>query len=163
MPSEADTLSILDETEAVLSDLGYRQYEISNYARGDGQCLHNRHVWLGGDFVGVGPGASSRVGALRWTNSRSLDAWNQADREQLSITVDRTERLIFAFRLNEGVDMTAFSERWECPAELVDAWLVELSELLREGVVIETQGRWRLSGRGRRLADSVAARLMDCL
>src|SRR5690606_25306914 len=46
-------------TRERLSAAGFEPYEVSNFAGRGGPCLHNDHYWLQGDYVGVGPGASS--------------------------------------------------------------------------------------------------------
>ena len=56
-----------------LTGAGYRWYETANFCRtGDGRDLRARHnlgYWLGHDYLGVGIGAVSTVGGLRWRNA----------------------------------------------------------------------------------------------
>lgn len=162
-PAERAVLAMLDATEETLASLGYRQYEISNYARGEAVCRHNVAVWRGSDYLGLGPTASSRIGRWRWTNQPCMQEWGAEELEQVDVGVDVAERIMFGFRLNEGVPLRERCQAWGCPQEVVEAWELELVELAHEGVVVSERGRWVLTRRGRRLADSVAARLFACL
>jgi putative oxygen-independent coproporphyrinogen III oxidase len=57
--------------EAVLSGAGFHWYEVSNWSRSPGaRCRHNLGYWTGGDWWGLGPGAHSHVGGVRWWNVR---------------------------------------------------------------------------------------------
>jgi len=40
---------------------GMEQYEVSNFAIPGQECLHNVNYWSLGDYIGIGPGAASRV------------------------------------------------------------------------------------------------------
>jgi oxygen-independent coproporphyrinogen III oxidase len=51
-----------------LTDLGFRHYETSNYARPDCESAHNKGYWRGHDYLGLGPSAVSTLGGRRWKN-----------------------------------------------------------------------------------------------
>ena len=51
-----------------LNQQGFAQYEISNYARPERDCLHNLAYWHGKDYLGLGPSAFSTIGKHRWQN-----------------------------------------------------------------------------------------------
>ena len=59
-----------------LTGAGYRWYETANFCRLDGErdlrSRHNLGYWLGRDYLGIGVGAVSTVGGLRWRNAPSL-------------------------------------------------------------------------------------------
>ncbi|TBL31900.1 coproporphyrinogen III oxidase, partial [Verrucosispora sp. SN26_14.1] len=55
--------------EAALGAAGFSWYEVSNWARTPAaRCRHNLLYWTGGDWWGLGPGAHSHVGGVRWWN-----------------------------------------------------------------------------------------------
>jgi oxygen-independent coproporphyrinogen-3 oxidase len=62
-PPDEDLSAVLYETtQAVLEGAGFEAYEVSNHARGvAARSWHNLHVWRGGDYLGVGPGAHGRL------------------------------------------------------------------------------------------------------
>lgn len=63
VPPDPDAAAGLYETtQTVLGAAGFEAYEVSNHARGvAARSSHNLHVWRGGDYVGVGPGAHGRL------------------------------------------------------------------------------------------------------
>src|SRR3954468_15989605 len=76
MPDEddlADKYAVADER---LSAAGLGWYEVSNWAQDDAaRCRHNLLYWTGGDWWGVGPGAHSHVGGVRWWNVKHPAAY----------------------------------------------------------------------------------------
>ena len=76
MPDEddlADKYLLADER---LDAAGLGWYEVSNWARDDAsRCRHNLLYWTGGDWWGVGPGAHSHVGGVRWWNVKHPAAY----------------------------------------------------------------------------------------
>lgn len=97
--------SALEQLEIACETLqGYRRYEVSNFARPGFECRHNLSCWRGGDYLGIGTGASSRLGRLR----RTLEPEGVRE-ELLSKAEDAQERALFRLRLAEGIDLD------ECP------------------------------------------------
>lgn len=62
MPDD-DVMAMLYETAvSLLYKAGFRRYEVSNFARGsEAECLHNKLYWKNSQYIGVGPGAHSRM------------------------------------------------------------------------------------------------------
>jgi putative oxygen-independent coproporphyrinogen III oxidase len=99
--------------DALIADAGLRWYEISNWAAGDGaRCRHNLAYWRSASWWGVGPGAHSHVGGVRWWNvlrprtyaERLADGVSPAaGRERLTAAERRTERIMLELRLAEGL------------------------------------------------------------
>ncbi len=166
-PPDDDTqIAALETAEAVLTAAGYRRYEISNYARPGQECRHNLAYWRGRDFIGFGPAAASRLGRERWTNAPNTTAFTRAleagqppprERETLSSQADRSERLVFGFRLGEGVEVTPFAEG---DTALADHWHRTLTQLQGHGLAEPSGARWTLTPQGRLYADRIAEELL---
>jgi oxygen-independent coproporphyrinogen-3 oxidase len=60
LPSENKSVGLYELTNDLLASQNLSQYEISNYATSENQCQHNLHVWSGGQYIGIGPGAHGR-------------------------------------------------------------------------------------------------------
>jgi oxygen-independent coproporphyrinogen-3 oxidase len=149
--------------EAALSGAGFGWYEISNWAAtADARCRHNVGYWRGGDWWGIGPGAHSHVGGVRWWNvlrpaayAARLAAGDSPAhaRELLDPAARRFERVMLETCLAEGLDA----------ALLDDAGRAGAAQAVADGLVdrdaLATDDRVRLTLRGRLLADSVVRSL----
>jgi len=149
--------------DARLADEGYDWYEVSNWSRTIGQrSRHNRAYWTGHDWWGVGPGAHSHVGGVRWWNVKHPAAYAErlahglspaAGRETLDEESRRTERVLLEVRLREGLSTDALTPLGRrAVAGLIADELVEPGPALRGTIV--------LTLRGRLLADGVVRRLL---
>ncbi|TAL19065.1 MAG: coproporphyrinogen III oxidase, partial [Frankiales bacterium] len=96
--------------EQALSALGW--YEVSNWGT---PCRHNLGYWRGGDWWGIGPGAHSHVGGVRWWNVKHPRAYAErlgagaspgAGREVLTAEDHRVERVLLELRLREGLPLS---------------------------------------------------------
>lgn len=101
-----------------LTDAGYEHYEVSNFARPGHRCRHNENYWLGGQYFAAGPGAARFVAGRREVNHRSTTTYIQrvlagqspvAESEQLGPEDSARERLVFALRRLEGIDIADFA------------------------------------------------------
>ncbi|HEY5704431.1 MAG TPA: radical SAM family heme chaperone HemW [Terrimicrobiaceae bacterium] len=146
---DADLFEITIDT---LEGGGFCQYEISNYSRPGQECQHNLAYWLGSDFLGLGPSAFSTLGTDRWKNASDTTAYicaieggnDPADfRETLTDHTRRAESVAFSLRTNRGV-----------PSDFLPASKAEAFASI--GLLALHGGRWRLTRRGKLLADSVA-------
>ena len=156
--SDEAQLAMLDLAETELTQAGFRRYEISNYARSGFECRHNVACWRGEEYIGLGPAAASHVGLKRWTNRPRVSAYLAAievgrnpprDVEVLTPALKRQELVIFGLRMAEGIAVSVAPE-----------YKHALDSLRVDGLVDLRDGRWKLTARGRNLADYVAVELM---
>ena len=149
---------MLDLAETELTPAGFARYEISNYARSGFECRHNVACWRGEQYVGLGPAAASHVGLKRWTNRPRVSAYLAAVEagrhpprvvEVLTPALKRQEQVIFGLRMAEGIAVSIAAE-----------YKHALDSLRADGLVDLRAGRWKLTARGRNLADYVAVELM---
>ena len=141
--------------ERALGGLGW--YEVSNWGE---PCRHNLGYWRGGDWWGVGPGAHSHVGGVRWWNVKHPAAYAQrlaagtspgAGREVLTDEDRRVEQVLLEVRLRDGLPLSLLR-----PEGLASAHRHAADGLL------ELHGdRAVLTLRGRLLADAVVRDLVD--
>ncbi len=119
------------------------------------------------EWVGLGPAAASQHGGWRGANVADLAEWAAALARGERLTGERTrltpallaeDALIFGLRTNEGVDLDAWRQRTpEAPWDDAEARLARLAE---DGLVRREQAVYRLTARGRLLADGVGAELV---
>jgi oxygen-independent coproporphyrinogen-3 oxidase len=160
MPDEddlADKYLLADER---LTAAGLGWYEVSNWARPGAECRHNLGYWRGADWWGIGPGAHSHVGGVRWWNvkhpaayaGRLAEGASPAHaRELLDARTRRVERVLLEVRLREGLPLGV----------LDDDGRAAVPALVADGLVHEPgDDRLRLTTRGRLLADAVVRDLL---
>jgi oxygen-independent coproporphyrinogen III oxidase len=167
--AEAEMARRLRRAEARLAAAGIRRYEVSNHARPGCACRYNLAVWHGADYLGLGPAAATRRGMERWRNRADLRGYTAAlcagrapprDRETVDAAADLGERLAFAFRCVEGVDLDAFARRYGVPQRQTAAWAAALDTLRAQRLVARAGARWRPTRRGLACADTLAAALL---
>lgn len=164
---------------AKLAALGYSQYELSNWAKEGKESRHNLLYWAGGEYLGLGAGAHSFLGGVRFWNAwpptsycqkieeeqrtftdrrylaGALGKWGAvAEGEVLSFATRRAEALILGLRLNKGVDLAAFAKDWGLP----ENWEREIVELVALGLL--QKDSLRLTLEGRLLANQVFLRFL---
>jgi oxygen-independent coproporphyrinogen-3 oxidase len=151
----ADRYAIADE---VLTAAGFEWYEVSNWARGrEARSKHNLLYWTGANWWGIGPGAHSHVGGVRWWNvkhprdyvARLAERRSPAAARELLTDADkRIERIMLALRLRDGLPLSDLDDAARAAAgQARDDGLLEPEQL--------EQGRAVLTFRGRLLADAV--------
>ena len=101
--------------EAALGEAGFQWYEVSNWATSDeARCRHNLLYWTGADWWGLGPGAHSHVGGVRWWNVKHPAAYGQRlaegvspgqGRELLTDEDRHVEDVMLRVRLREGIGL----------------------------------------------------------
>ena len=145
---------MFEVTMDVLNAGGFIQYEISNYARPGYESRHNRAYWLGADYLGFGPSAFSTVGNQRWENMRDTAEYTcrvlagedtVRFREELSSQQRAGEIAAFRLRMGEGM-----------PVADLAPWTDAVTEFERIHLLERAGDRFRLTRRGKMVADSVA-------
>jgi putative oxygen-independent coproporphyrinogen III oxidase len=157
---QADMYELADER---LSAAGYGWYEVSNWATAQAtRSRHNLAYWTGQDWWGIGPGAHSHIGGVRWWNVKHPAAYASrleagespaAGRETLDADTRRVESVLLRSRLADGLPTTELSASGRTAvAGLIGDGLVEGAAAIG--------GRVVLTRRGRLLADAVVRRLL---
>ncbi len=161
LPDDDDLADKYLLADDLLAGAGFGWYEVSNWARRpQSRCRHNLLYWRGGDWWGVGPGAHSHVGGVRWWNVKHPAAYAArlaggvspaAARESLEARTRWTERVLLETRLSDGLAVSVLTDEGR-------AWLPDLRA---EGLVQEREDRVVLTARGRLLADAVVRDLVS--
>ncbi|RFC48675.1 MAG: oxygen-independent coproporphyrinogen-3 oxidase [Verrucomicrobia bacterium] len=159
---------LYEATWAQLAAAGYGQYEVANFARPGHACRHNLNTWRMQEWVGLGPSAASQYDGWRGGNVADLEKWLGHVARGERVTEDRLiltpaqlaeDALIFGLRMNAGVDVAVWQARApDAPWAAVEALL---ERCVAEGLAVREGSRARLTERGRLLADSVGAEMME--
>ncbi|WP_203338083.1 radical SAM family heme chaperone HemW [Nocardioides limicola] len=160
MPDEDDLADKYLAADDAFTGAGLGWYEVSNWATSEQtRCRHNLSYWRGDHWWGVGPGAHSHFGGVRWWNVRHPTAYAgrlaaglspaQA-REVLDAETRRVERVLLEVRLAEGLDVSLLDEAGRRAAD----------RMVTDGLVVAGDERLVLTRRGRLLADAVVRDLL---
>lgn len=127
LPDPDAVADMEDAGMALLEQLGYHRYEVSNFAKTGYECRHNLIYWHNEPYLGLGAAAHSSMveGGLwvRFSNESSIAAYlKKLDRGRLPraerIIVNTFEQMfesvMLGLRLVEGVDRAAFFARFGC-------------------------------------------------
>ncbi len=185
-PDDDEAADLYEIAIEQLGAAGYRQYEVSNWARrraDDGEmlpadaCRHNLVYWHNDDYLGIGPGAHSHQRVRenddafterRWANCRPVLEYIKRIRAQTSAeafteSIDARmgmgETMMLGLRLlEEGVAFDRFRARHD--ADLRDGFKAELALLKEQDLIELDDERVRLSSTGLMMGNQVFARFL---
>jgi len=162
-PDEDLQADMYELADRLLGEAGYAWYEVSNWARDGRRSRHNLAYWQGHDWWGVGPGAHSHVGGVRWWNVKHPAAYADrvlagaspgAGRETLDDATREVERVLLGARIRDGLEIpTLAAEGRRQVAGLIADGLVDPRAALAGTLVLTLSGRL--------LADAVVRRLLE--
>ena len=116
LPDEDGYANIYLETVERLSDKGFRQYEISNFAKTGAESRHNLRYWRCEEYLGIGPAAHSYFNGERFAVGRDLRAFIESEVQPAVITErecgDYEEWAMLKLRLSEGLDFDTAEKRF---------------------------------------------------
>ena len=152
-------------TVAALSEAGYGQYEISNFARAGRESRHNLKYWRMQEYAGFGPGAHSDFGGVRYGYVRDLDAYIAGQLVLAEAETDGTlardfEYVMLSLRTAEGIDRRTFENRYRQRFEAMERLFVQYEQA---GLAQRTEGGWRLTPRGFLVSNSIIVALQEAL
>lgn len=170
LPDEDTTWEIQEQGQALLAEQGYRQYEVSAYAKEDRACKHNLNYWLFGDYLAIGAGAHGKItsaqGIARFVKpANPLQYMNTVEARgeiPAPVMVERAD-LAFEFMLNALRLTAGFAESDFC--ERTGQTAAELHAVMRpavdKGLVLrENESVWRATRLGRRFLNDLQAEFL---
>lgn len=130
LPSEEEERQMYEMTAGILGEYGFRQYEISNYAKEGKECRHNIGYWQREDYLGIGLGAASLRHNCRFSNTREMEAYLRdacrpdrirENKEELSLQEQMEEFMFLGLRMTEGISRKKFCKAFGKTLESVYA------------------------------------------
>lgn len=147
----------------MLSDAGYRQYEISNFCLPEYHSRHNSAYWDFTPYLGLGASAHSYDGTVRRANPASIKQYlaNPAaafSEEILTMTERMEEYIMLRFRTTRGLDLSEFSRLFGISegTKLVR----KATPLLHQGLLIRSSNTLRIPPTHFLTADATIVRLI---
>lgn len=170
LPNEDTAWEIQEQGRKLLAEYGYRQYEVSAYARDGRVCKHNLNYWLFGDYLAVGAGAHGKItsprGIARFVKPanplqymKTVEAREQGPAPVWVENAELTfEFMLNALRLTDGFTESGFCERTgQTAAELRTL----MSRVRDKGLVArDSESVWRPTSLGRRFLNDLQAEFL---
>jgi oxygen-independent coproporphyrinogen-3 oxidase len=151
----------------ILRAKGYRQYEISNFAKKGLVSRHNMKYWTGGEYLGFGPDASSDFGGKRFTIVRDLlgyiDGIKHGGQVLSEISeIPRRERageyLMTRLRTTAGINAAEYEKQFLLPFAPLNEALERFSD---RGLATRTSDdKWYLTPEGFLVSNSILSDLL---
>lgn len=144
-----------------LGELGYRHYEISNFAKPGYESRHNLAYWQLGEYLGFGPSAASCMEGRRFRLPGDLDRFLAAE-DPWALSIDEgpagglLEYVMLSLRLVEGLELSRLAEYGGDAAAL----LRRAAPLEKAGYLAVREGRLALTDRGFLLSNSIIGALL---
>ncbi|WP_316571967.1 radical SAM family heme chaperone HemW [Neobacillus sp. YIM B06451] len=141
---------------------GYRQYEISNFAKKGFESLHNITYWKNEEYYGFGAGAHSYVGKVRRSNigplnryMTSLDEGRLPVLEENEVTKEEAmeEEMFLGLRMSDGVKKAHFEKKFSVPLESV--FQSQIETLSKNGLIDAEGESVFLTRKGKLLGNEV--------
>lgn len=126
----------------ILSEAGFRHYEISNFAKPGYECNHNAGYWKLDEYLGIGVGAHSYFESRRFSNTeipgdyiRNLDQFKipEASSEYIDESESMKEFVILGLRMVDGVNINDFRYRYN--KDIFSKFKNEIKESIEEGLL----------------------------
>ena len=157
LPEDDAAYAMLDRITELTTEAGLARYEVSAYARGSHQCLHNRNYWQFGDYLGLGAGAHSKLSfahrIVRQVRLRDPQRYMAGALAGHAIAQDEDVRradlpfeyMLNALRLRDGFALQEFTER---TGLAITAIARGLQEAEARGLIQRDMGHVRPTERG---------------
>ena len=151
----------------ILRAKGYRQYEISNFARKGLYSRHNMKYWTGGEYLGFGPSASSDFAGKRFTMVRDLPAYILGiknggevieEMDEIPLRERAGEYLMLRLRTSTGIIREEYEHKFLLPFDPIEDAL-ERNRAMGYAAR-NTEGRWRLTPKGFLVSNSIISDLL---
>ena len=162
--SEDEEYEMRKELNNILEKSGFKKYEISNYAIEGFESKHNLCYWNQEKYLGFGVNASSFFNSKRYKNIDNINKYIYAIKNNEEVTIETEELdklslikeyIILKLRLNEGINITEFKERFNI--SIFEIFNTEITSLKNDKLIIIDQPNDKiyLSDRGEEVANIV--------
>ncbi len=174
LPSDDKLSEFITYTTEFLEASGYKQYEISNYAKAGSECCHNMLYWRGDSYLGLGAGAHSHCASAavdqwgeRWANLRDpaqyMKSVHDGERpldfkEVLNRNEVLQDRVLMGLRLADGINLSELETKYDITADRD-----KIGRLVKDGFLECSDSFIRLTKKGSLLSNAVILQMVEAL
>jgi oxygen-independent coproporphyrinogen-3 oxidase len=168
LPEEELDRAMYHNAIGLLRKHGLYQYEISNFAAPSYECKHNLIYWENKEYLGVGAGSHSKLSGVRFSNFRSIETYIEQtaletlpieEKIEIAIEEDMWETIILFLRLNKGLDIEYFNQRYK--ADFMNKYAEVISKIVKNELAEIVNNHLRLTELGMDLSNSVFIEFLE--
>ncbi len=159
LPQETELATMYETLQTKLTEKGFKQYEVSNFAKPGFESRHNKAYWENKEFYGFGVSAHEFIAGKRRAHSRSLEAYlnNPLEQEELDCN-PQIEELMLALRTAEGLDLVKYQSKFE--TVLYKTYKEFIDKCIQENLLTLENNYLKLTPKGFLLSNEIIARLI---
>lgn len=162
-PSEENCVHMYEILVQTLAEAGFKQYEVSNFAKPGYESRHNLAYWRNTPYLAFGVGAHRYVEGVRSSNFRALKRYmreplNDEFSETITPEIRLKEGIMLGLRLTEGIDLDAFSKTYGI--DLLNFRRAQIEPMLADGLLQLSDGCLAISARGIPISNSIISNLI---
>lgn len=168
IPDEEKQYDMFIEARTLLEKNGFTQYEISNFAKEGKECKHNLIYWHSKEYIGFGCAAASYFNGELYSYVKNIDTIIESPTNPVKSVCESTilsnkeqakQYLMLAFRLNEGIDIKEYEERFNLNFE--EEYLPLMKKYIDNGFIKKTQKGYCLSQDGLMVSNYILSDILD--
>ena len=171
LPGEDAEYEMYMRGVAFLESRGYRQYEISNFAKPGYQCMHNIKYWNCDEYLGLGAAAHSFFNGNRFSFCRDAQRYMRAleepeadiritDSTEQIMTKERVgEYVMLRMRLKDGISEREFFRLFG--KDFGSMYGRYLEKYVSGGFVERNGDRWSFTPRGMFVSNYILSDILD--
>ena len=141
-----------------LEQLGYIQYEISNFAKEGYHSRHNSIYWQLKDYLGIGPSAHSCINGKRFFYPKDIKGFIENPEAVQDGVADVNDYIMLSLRLKEGLSLQTLEKRYNIT--FTQSQLNKIEQLKKAGYIQAQADRIWLTPQGFLLENSIACEFM---
>ena len=162
LPNEEEERIMYSKTKEILASYGYKQYEISNYAKEGYECYHNTVYWKCKEYLGLGSASSSFINEKRIKNIEDVKTYIERINKNESVidevienkNKDNIEEFIFmGLRMLEGINLDEFKNKFN--TNINDLYKEVIEKNVKNNLLIIDNNILKLTSKGIELSNSV--------
>ena len=169
---ESVAASMYEDAMDILSLGGFKQYEVSNFAKEGFRCAHNLNYWENNSYIGLGASAVSYTEGVRVKNVSDVSDYIRRfhagkplyeSREKLPPVKRARETAAIKIRTKDGIDFTWFRDK--TGFDFMELERKALTRLAEDGFIKYKKDGERLTGiclkrKGFLFCDTVSSALL---
>ena len=141
-----------------LNRFGYKQYEISNFAKSGFESKHNTGYWKLDEYIGIGPSAHSFFEGKRFFYERDMQSFNDNVITADGTGGDEEEFIMLSLRLAQGLDFDEYKKRFG--REIPESLIKSADKYIKAGLMKKSENSIAFTPKGFLVSNAIISELI---